>query len=294
LSFLRNKYDYINELIESCINLIDNYQPSIFNVDGKLITIPSDGEVIVIGDIHGDIVTLKRIFEDARYLQRVEKNEKSYLVCLGDYIDRGPAQIEVMYTLLKLLQIYPGKIILLRGNHEGPVDIKPSPHDFPSRLEEFYGFYGSEIYGSFRTFFEHLYTGALVEGKALLVHGGIPTEAKGILDIAHAHEHHPEKEYLTEILWNDPSPQLGIHSSPRGIGKLFGIDIAKKVLKKIDVEILIRGHEPCDEGYYFHNDTILTVFSCKLSWYRNKRAAYLRIPINRMTSKTVKNYICQI
>jgi hypothetical protein len=38
----------------------------------------------------------------------------------GDYVDRGPHQIEVISYLLALRVLFPKQVILLRGNHEFP------------------------------------------------------------------------------------------------------------------------------------------------------------------------------
>lgn len=67
----------------------------------------------VIGDIHGCVDELRHLIESLP-LQRGDS-----VVCLGDYIDRGPASADVIAYLISL-QAQPGGIewIFLRGNHE--------------------------------------------------------------------------------------------------------------------------------------------------------------------------------
>jgi len=278
----RRQYDpdTLHSLISTAVGKIEEYQPSVFTVTGKLVSLPPKGQALVIGDLHGDLTSLKTILKEANFESGRPPNGPYYAIFLGDYIDRGYQQIEVMATVLNLLNNLPDRVILLRGNHEGPSDIEVSPHDFPLWLERLYGEEGSKLYLSFRELFDHLYTAVIVQGKALLLHGGIPTEAEGLLDIAYAHQKHPEQSHLTEILWNDPSDFPGVTSSSRGIGNMFGIDITSSFLDKIGVDMLIRGHQPCDQGYSYHDGRILTLFSCKLPHYRNSHAAYLLTPLN--------------
>jgi len=49
--------------------------------------------------------------------------------------------------------------------------------------------------------------------------------------------------------------------------------------------MLIRGHECFDEGYYFHGDRVMTLFSCKLPLYRNKYAAYIQSPLTELDDR---------
>jgi protein phosphatase len=282
----------IMNLIDRSIGLLDKSKCGLLDVDGRLVTLPNAGEIILVGDLHGDLPTLSRIMDETRLIQRLDNGEAVYLVCLGDYIDRGPRQIETISFLLDLYVKHPDHVVLLRGNHEGPPDILATPHDFPTRLAERYGDEASEIYLSFQRLFNQLYTAALIEGNALLLHGGIPSEAKYLRDIAGAHLNHPRKKLLAEILWNDPSTLPGFNYSFRGIGRNFGIEVAATFLKKIGVNMLIRGHEACEEGHKLMSGKILTLFSCKLPEYHNKNAAYLQIPLDKaFDSETIRQHI---
>lgn len=249
-------------------------------VIGRLVLLPSSGEAVIVGDLHGDLRSLRLILTETRFEEKAEQGEDVYLVCLGDYVDRGPEQIEVLYTLLGLLEAYPEKVFLFRGNHEGPRDLAVSPHDFPLRLSERYGEDGRLAYASVQSLFEQLYTSAIIKERAFLVHGGIPTQASSLEDIAYAHLRHPGDSRLSEMLWNDPSPLPGFTSSFRGVGKLFGLDVTEKFLDDLGVKILIRGHESFAEGYHFHDGLILSLFSCKIPQYGNRHGAYLDVPLD--------------
>lgn len=283
----------LKELISDSIQVLDAQRSSL-NVTGRLVFLPREGHAFVLGDLHGDMKTLQEILRDSHLKETAAKNSSTYVIFLGDYIDRGIGQIEVMATVLSLLVNLPDQVVLLRGNHEGPDDIPVYPHDFPQVLARRYGQDSRALYALFKKLFNYMYTAVVVESKALLLHGGIPTLAQGLVDIAYAHEKHPEDSHLAEILWNDPSPLSGVtRSRTRGIGLKFGADVASQFLDEIGVQTLIRGHEPCPEGYYFNNSRVLTLFSCKL--YRNNHAAYLYMPLNeQFDSLTLKRYIHQV
>jgi diadenosine tetraphosphatase ApaH/serine/threonine PP2A family protein phosphatase len=138
------------------------------------------------------------------------------------------------------------------------------------------------VYSSIRKLFNQLYNAVLVENRFILIHGGFPTHARSIDDLAHANETYPKEAFLEEMLWNDPEENIiGAIASPRGAGKLFGDNITTTFLKMLKVNVLIRGHEPCREGFKLNHDCrILTLFSRKGVPYFNEHGAYLRLNLS--------------
>ncbi|MFB3779779.1 MAG: metallophosphoesterase, partial [Bryobacteraceae bacterium] len=84
--------------------------------------VPPGTEVLIHGDLHGDIHSLVAWLEwlnQKGYLRNFEiARPDVYLVFLGDYTDRGLYGIEVLYTVLRLKVTNPDRVLLLRGNHE--------------------------------------------------------------------------------------------------------------------------------------------------------------------------------
>jgi hypothetical protein len=272
----------LRDAIASALKAIRYQQPPRLSVKGKLVAMPTSGELIVVGDIHGDADSLEHILLETGFEDRVIEGENLYLLCLGDYIDRGPGQIRVLHRLLRLLGSYPGRVILLRGNHEGPRDVPFHPHDFPVVLRAAYGLEATSIYWEFRALCDELYTAAVVPGKTLFLHGGVPVGLSGLDDLAYANMEHPAKDNLIQALWNDPMEEDGVQTNPRGVGRLFGPDEAKRALRTVGVSTLVRSHQSC-EGFLWVGDT-LTIFSCRLPDYGNRRAAYLRMPLDEKLS----------
>lgn len=73
---------------------------------------PSDNNLYVIPDIHGNIRMLEKIFEAILPLKNSDK-----IVFLGDYIDRHTASYRVIESLIAIKKQYP-QCIFLKGNHE--------------------------------------------------------------------------------------------------------------------------------------------------------------------------------
>ncbi|MEM2995562.1 MAG: metallophosphoesterase family protein [Candidatus Bathyarchaeia archaeon] len=277
-------------LVEDVKSLLckENGKIGNFNVLGRLARLESKGEALVIGDLHGDLESLIHILKESNFIQKLNSDSNAALVFLGDYGDRGEYSKEVYYTVLRLKLLFPRQVVLMRGNHEGPEDILASPHDLPMEFRIKFGEKWASAYTKIRELFDCLYNAVLVEERYLMIHGGLPAQAKTIEDLAYAHALHPKQKFLEEMLWSDPNETVNsVCASPRGAGLLFGEKITDAVLERFNVKILIRGHEPCMEGYKTnHNDKVLTLFSRKGPPYYNAYGAYLKIELSQKIENT--------
>lgn len=276
--------DEFIQLAEKARQLIASEKGEVgnFSVIGRLVKVKPLGEAVVIGDLHGDMESLVRILEESNFLRRANQKDGVTLVFLGDYGDRGAYSAEVYYIVLKLKLLFPHKVVLMRGNHEGPEDLLAYPHDLPTQFRVRFGEKGVAAYLKIRELFEHLYSAVIVEERYLMIHGGLPAQAHTIEDLAYAHIRHPKQGFLEEMLWSDPNEMIrGLYASPRGAGKLFGEDITERVLKNFNVKILVRGHEPCENGFKInHRGRVLTLFSRKGPPYFNNCGAYLNVELS--------------
>lgn len=248
---------------------------------GRLVEMPPEGEVTVVGDLHGDLESLTQVLKTSNFLQKIQRGEQSMLIFLGDYGDRGIYSPEVYYVVLRLKEKFPENVVLMRGNHEGPDDLLASPHDLPDYLHNRFGEDWINAYLALKELFGQLYNAVIVRDRCGMLHGGVPSQAKSLEDLAYAHLRHPRESHLEEILWSDPEEGIkGTYPSPRGAGRLFGQDVTTNFLNILKVNALIRGHEPADDGYKInHNGQILTLFSRKGEPYYNSRGAYLQFDL---------------
>ena len=275
--------DFI-KVLEDTIELLRGESGKIGNltVSERLVKLEPLGEALVIGDLHGDLESLITILKSSGFTQKMIQRKDAILIFLGDYGDRGALSAEVYYVILRLKLAFSEQVVLLRGNHEGPEDLMVSPHDLPMNFQVRFKENWKAVYAKTRELFPYLYNAVLVKERYLMVHGGLSPNINSLQDLANANMTHPEQDFLEDLLWSDPSDTVReVLYSPRGAGKLFGKSVTEKVLRRLNVKILIRGHEPCEEGFKINHDSkVLTLFSRKGAPYFNAYGAYLQLPLS--------------
>jgi diadenosine tetraphosphatase ApaH/serine/threonine PP2A family protein phosphatase len=272
-----------SHLIGKAMDLLrhENGQIGNFTVNNRLIELEPKGEALVVGDLHGDLESLNAILQRSAFLEKIKKNKEASLIFLGDYGDRGEKSEEIYHVVLNLKLAFPEQVTLLRGNHEAPGKLLGSPHDLPSQFQSKFKDDWKTPYQKIRSLFSFFYNAVYVENRYLMVHGGVSQKISSLHDIAQADEGQ-DGAVLEELLWSDPDEELqGVSASPRGAGVLFGKNVTDEVLSRLNVKVLIRGHEPSNVGYKInHNGKVLTLFSRKGAPYFNRSAAYMQMPIS--------------
>jgi len=99
----------------------------------------------------------------------------------------------------------------------------------------------------------------------MVCHGGLFSKDNIKLnDIRTTHRRREpgDEGIMVESLWSDPCDKPGRHPSKRGVGVMFGPDIAKRFLDENNLTLLVRSHEVKPQGYeYQAGGKVLTVFS---------------------------------
>jgi len=195
------------------------------------------GPVLWVGDIHGFYDNITHAIKMAK------ENSVSALIFLGDYVDRGPLQMQslvnIAYGFAKsegykgsfdfidplFQESFPFKIFALKGNHEGiPMNKK---NDFLSEIVEIYGKTDlKSIIQSLEIIYEHFPITAETKWGTLGVHGGIPElkSSNNSIDMEVMQtlrklripiKNNPPTLInrdiviaIEEILWNDPDENL--------------------------------------------------------------------------------------
>ncbi len=280
----RVNLDEFLRLVNAVVELQANEQGQVgsLQINGRLVNLKPRGKAVVVGDLHGDLESLFYILKATNFIERAKGGEQCLLIFLGDYGDRGINSPEVYYVVLRLKESLNENVILMRGNHEGPDDLLAYPHDLPNHLLIKFGENSSQAYAKLRKLFRYFHSAVLVKERYVLLHGGVPTRAKTSEDLAYAHDKHPRETHLEEILWSDPWEGLAeTCASPRGAGRLFGENETEKFLNMLNVRVLIRGHEPSQEGFKInHGGKVLTLFSRRGPPYLNEQAAFLQLDLS--------------
>ena len=236
-----------------------------------------DVRTVFHGDLHGDIATVYSLWEKLG-LEDVLNHYK--LVFLGDYVDRGPKQIEALLLVLALKARRPEEVVVLRGNHEPPRGLEPLPYEFPHFLKLRYGDSWDIVYRAARELFDSMPLSLLIEDAVVAFHAGPPTVLirRGCEGIKCLYDE--GKGVVEEILWNEPAnicswddpPEACWASNPRGWGYLWGAGITRELLERTGTKLLVRADTPVDGVKLFHYNRGVSVFTRLGVPFANKRA----------------------
>ncbi|MEM4140810.1 MAG: metallophosphoesterase family protein [Nitrososphaeria archaeon] len=253
----------------------DLYYNKLFSIDGCVVKILSNSTALVIGDIHGDIKSLKTIFEHVD-VEKFLSNDSNILIFLGDYIDRGPYQYETLAFILLLKQEFRDQILLLRGNHEPHAQLIPYPHDFPHVLRKRFPQKWAVLYNASFNFFQKLPLASFSKNGIFFVHGGPPISDPNLSSLKN-----PSIKLIEEVLWSDPREDV-LESIPsfRGAGLYFGKNVTERFLKVNGLTAIVRGHEPCEGFKLNHDGKVVTIFSRAGPPYWNQSIGYMLLPLS--------------
>ena len=221
----------------------------------------SSRALVQVGDIHGqfaDLVELMNIGGKAP--------ETNYLF-LGDYVDRGYDSVETVCTVIAMKARWPGRVTLLRGNHES------------RQITQVYGFYdeclrkygNANVWKYITDMFDHLPLAATVDNEIFCPHGGLSPSLDSldhIRELGRTQEV-PHEGPMCDLLWSDPDDRCGWGISPRGAGYTFGQDLSEQFNHANGLNLIARAHQLVQEGYeWSHDQAVVTVFSAPNYCYR--------------------------
>jgi len=244
------------------------------------INVPVGKKVTVVGDLHGQLFD----FDHMLSLAGLPSPDNQFLFN-GDFVDRGPWSVEVMFTILALKVWQPTGVGMNRGNHEAEM------------ANHFYGFFGElevkyekKMTDLFAEIFRATPLCHVLNNEVFVVHGGIPGPDprvwwKGmdnqisfdgrqiqisLSEIENSNrfmEPNPDDNPLmVDLLWSDPKGKDGYGPSGRmssGI-YLFGPDVSKNFMEYNGLRMTLRSHEVKAQGYRYDHEgayPLITVFS---------------------------------
>lgn len=232
------------------------------------------GSAIVSGDIHGDIEALNKVID------KREEYGAEYLILLGDYVDRGNQQVEVVERIAELI-LDDSKFIPLRGNHEDILIC--SRYGFTRELDQ----HNMEVEPVMK-FFAHLPNAALSE-QIFMAHGGIPIAENFKVEQINDFDRdiRIEGDLQSQIHWNDPIYNKDYNNidkmaSARGPGIWqFGSSITDNFFRKNDLSFILRAHIALLEGArYMQENRILSLFTSQGGPYRKYKRKIAHLELN--------------
>lgn len=220
----------------------------------KVVHLDNRSRAIFVGDTHGDLEASKMVWN--RFAGEVQSG-RTYLVFLGDYVDRGNKSRENIDFLLSKKRNNPEGLILLLGNHDAYHLRELSPSDFwQSLTKQDYEYY-KDLY----------LLPWLAEAEGLVAtHGALPF-VSDLRVLEESQEEIFEKEnelnipIWISIAWGDINNKIsGAQMDPLTGRPQFGRELVFKYMQKNNWNILIRAHQPGMQGWSF-SDNVLTIFT---------------------------------
>lgn len=208
------------------------------------------GHFVVVGDLHGNLDDLIRVFQRHRYPPTTR------YVFLGDYVDRGRNSFEVLALLFALLRLYPRDVCLLRGNHE----TRPMTKLYGFR-EDVVSRCSAAVYESIVECFEAMPIAAVLNDRVFCVHGGISQFCNRLSEL----DGKLRDDMVADLIWSDPRDGVGrFAESDRRMGHFFSRDALERFLDANGLHLLVRAHSFESRGFAWNfgeAGRCLTVFS---------------------------------
>lgn len=280
-------YAYVKQVILDAME--------VFRAEPTILDIPLDNKVAVVGDIHGQFPDLVTILRDTG----LPVDGQSTLVFNGDFVDRGPAGVEVLLSLYIMKLCWPKNVFIHRGNHE--LESINRKYNFADQVIKKYD---EDLFGLIQDSFALLPLGGVIANKVLVIHGGLPDEpvSLGQLRLLPKVREDPTKattgpeKLIQGILWSDPRDRRGTKASKRGAGVEFGPDVTAAFMARSNLDLIVRSHEMVEEGFQLtHDGSVMTIFSA--SYYcgvsTNKGAFAVFTAGSDLKTPTIVQYYAQ-
>jgi predicted phosphodiesterase len=214
----------------------------VFEMEPRLIQLPSQGKVVFVGDTHGDLDASQQVIQ--RYLKKPYR-----IVFLGDYVDRGSYSEENIQYLLGLKLEHPEEIFLLTGNHEGFMVKEFYPANFWSSISV-------KERKKFGILFSRFPFAATAQNGILALHGALPD----LKSLEEMDQIELGDENWDRIVWGDfVENEMDILGDLWGRPQ-FGRPYFERMMERYEKQALIRSHQPHAPLTMF-NKRCITIFT---------------------------------
>ncbi len=246
---------------------------------GRLVTLTDAEDVVVCGDLHGNVANFRAVMECAhldvypkRHLILQEVVHSPFRYPLG-----GDKSHQLLDLTAALKCKYPQRVHFLVGNHElcqwqdqriGKGDVEPNDL-FRAGVEGAYGHHADRIYGLYMELLAVANFAVRLPNRVFLSHS-LP--ASKHLD-----------SFQLKVLENDHLSNSEVQLGGTLHSLVWGRDTSPEnvaaFLAKVDADWLITGHIPCDKGFALPNDQQLILDS------QAAPACYCVVPATRVLTQ---------
>jgi hypothetical protein len=242
---------------------------------GRLVELQDVDDVLVAGDLHGNLENFRRLLQRADLATHPRRHLVLQEIIHGaaEYVNGSDRSHQLFDVVAALKCQYPSRVHLLPGNHEVAqfTDRLVMKNDRPLNLlfyqgiETAYCDRAQEVYAAYGEVCMSLPLALRTPNRVFLSHSLPNARQLESFDLTILErEEVPESEWLPggsfyALLWGRDVSQAN----------------AEAFLQKVDADLLISGHIPCDNGYNTPNDRQLILDSV------SEPAAYCLFPTDR-------------
>lgn len=216
---------------------------------GRLVVLQDADEVLVAGDMHGNVANFRQLLKRADLANNPRRHFVLQELIHGpfQYPSGGDKSHQLVDVVCALKAQYPRQVHYLIGNHElaqatGRQILKNEAdlnEQFLQGVRLAYAGHADEIYTLYLDLFAIIPFALRTEGRTYLSHS-LPS-AKRMDD------------FDPEALEREPSRQEDLLAGGSLYSLVWGRDVRvvnlSAFLHKIDADVLISGHIPCEAGY---------------------------------------------
>jgi hypothetical protein len=230
---------------------------------GRFVLLEGAADVLIAGDMHGNLEIFRQLLQRAQLDQHPDRHLVVQELIHGPFrYSRGGDRSHQMLDVLAALKVqYPQRVHMLLGNHElaewtGQPVMK---HEqllnalFREGIDEVYGERSAEVYATYVELFTALPVALRTPNRVYLSHS-LPSS-------------HRLERFDPQILERDTAEDADLRAGGSIHSLLWGrdtrLETAEAFLQKVDADLLITGHIPCDGGFEVPNSRQLILDSLK-------------------------------
>jgi hypothetical protein len=221
----------------------------------------------LVGDLHGDYAAFEEILRSFFPVGLGDAEaERRHVYLLGDILDRGRRDFQLLHAVLELRLLLGDRFVLLRGNHEmlsmkgDTVHSEFSPRTFLDAFGEVLPVAFWRAFVDYLAWLPHLALIRFDRGSVALFHAGVPP---GFLQSkAEAMPDYLEVDNVRKAFLVGRGPVPGPRPDrPYPFGKFYREDL-DDFCRHFDVKLMVRGHDMRSRGYTVEDGgRFITIFS---------------------------------
>jgi hypothetical protein len=243
---------------------------------GRLLELPDAGEVMVTGDLHGNLANFQRIVRLADLPHHPQRHLILQEVLHAMYKDTPDHSYRLLEEAAIFKTVYPAQVHILLGNHDlaelyGLEIMKQGRsvlRAFETALEEAYQFNKDVVRKAYNRFLRSFPWAASTRSGLFFCHSV------------------PDARYVDQFsreLFTEAAPDVDMGRGSPAFHLAWGRDLSGAVTaefaRRVGADLILTGHHPCRSGHTEPNPRLVILDS------KDAQGAYAILPLDRKLSQ---------